>query len=295
MITLRQLRYLDAIARHLHFGRAAEDCCVSQPALSMQIKELETDLGVALIERRKSSIALTRQGEEIVSRGRQILNAVGELIEFARHGGRLLTGELRLGVIPTIGPYLLPRILPELKRNFPELELKIRETQTDSIIMELKDGFLDVVLLALPYHDSELSFRELYDDVFLLAVSSDKVRENPNVSASQIIARDELLLLEEGHCLRDQALAYCRAAKQENLSSFGATSLTTLVQMVANGYGVTLVPEMAAPVETARMPNIELIRFPEPQPKRIIGLAWRKSSPRSADYEALGKLLAGLG
>lgn len=293
MLTLRQLRYLDAIARHLHFGRAAKECCVSQPALSMQIKELENHLGVALIERRKSGVALTRQGEEIVARGRHILNAVGELTEFARHRGRLLSGELRLGVIPTIGPYLLPRILPELKHRFPELDLKVRETQTQPLISELKDGVLDVVLLALPLQDRELSFKELYDDRFLLAVARSKIADK-KASASQIIASEELLLLEEGHCLRDQALAYCRAASQETLSSFGATSLTTLVQMVANGFGITLVPEMAVPVEAARMPQLELIRFPDPEPKRIIGLAWRTSSPRRADYEALGNLLAGL-
>ncbi len=289
-ITLRQLRYLEALARHRHFGRAAEDCAISQPALSMQIKELEQTLGLELVERRTGEIALTSKGEEIVERASKILIAAQDLVDAAKHGTNILTGTLRLGVIPTLSPYLLPRILPLLQKKYPELRLELRETQTKPMLDELVRGNLDAVILAMPVELSELEAENLFEDRFLLAVpAGDPLQKHSRISADQFDPR-RLLLLEEGHCLRDQALAFCGLPRAVGSAALGATSLTTVLQMVASGYGITLVPEVAVETEV-RDQRIKLINFTKPQPSRMIGLAWRKTSPRKADFAALGELV----
>lgn len=289
MLTLRQLRYLDALARHGHFGRAAEDCAVSQPALSMQIRELERQLGAELLERCQGATVLTQIGTEVAQRAGYILTAARDLSDCARHSGRVLSGGLRLGVIPTLAPYVLPCLLPELRRQHPEMRLDLLESQTKTLLAELSHGMLDVVLLALPIEPPELETMALFDDRFLLAVpASDPLPERARVMARDVNER-RLVLLEEGHCLRDQALDYC-SRRNDTDTGLSATSLATVMQMVASGYGVTLVPEVAVDVEV-RNDRVKLLRFVEPQPKRTIGLAWRPTSPRKADFVALGRMV----
>jgi LysR family hydrogen peroxide-inducible transcriptional activator len=291
MVTLRQLRYLDALAASLHFGQAAEACAVSQPALSMQIKELEDELGASLVERRKTGIVLTEEGEEIVKRSRTILASVRDLRDYAKHRGRVLSGTLKLGAIPSIAPYLLPAALPELQRRFPELVLQLRETVTETLVRELVGGELDLILVALPVDDPELETMPLFEDKFVLAARAGKGKKRGKASAAEMLAEERLLLLEEGHCLRDQALSFCRLVSPEARESFGASSLATIMQMVAFGHGVTLLPEMAVAREAYARDDIRLLRFPAPEPAREIGLAWRKTSPRKADFNAFAALL----
>jgi LysR family transcriptional regulator, hydrogen peroxide-inducible genes activator len=289
MVTLRQLRYLQALTQHRHFGRAAEACAVTQPALSMQIRDLEKQLQVELVERRPGEAALTEIGLEVARRGDQLLTAARDLVDFARHRGRVLTGRLKLGIIPTLAPYLLPKLLPSLQTCYPDLTVELRETQTKVLLEELASGELDVVMLALPVPDAEIETKALFDDPFLLAVpADDPLPESRLVNAREIDQR-RLILLEEGHCLRDQALAYCAGARSDLPMQLGATSLATVMQMVANGYGVTLVPEVAIDVG-ARDERVKLLRFSAPVPGRTIGLAWRRTSPRKDDFVALGKV-----
>ncbi|BCP54472.1 LysR family transcriptional regulator [Kaistia sp. 32K] len=290
MITLRQLRYFEAVTRHLHFGRAADECAVTQPALSQQIQDLEATLGVPLIERGSRRITITPKGEEIARRAVRILGEVRDLTDYALHGGDALTGPLRLGVIPSIAPYLLPKALPLVQSTYPKLELHLRETQTAALVDELAQGKLDVVLMALPARDAGFESLPLFVDRFLLATKADATADTAAFASPDQIPPDRLLLLEEGHCLRDQALTYCRIPRSEKMSGFGAASLSTIMQMVANGYGVTLLPEMCVAIE-ARDERIALARFSTPEPEREIGLVWRRSSPRRADFEALGRLL----
>jgi LysR family hydrogen peroxide-inducible transcriptional activator len=290
MITLRQLRYLASLARHRHFGRAAEDCAVTQPALSMQIREFERGLGVDLIERRPGDIALTDTGLEVAARAEQILTAVRDLTDFARHRDPL-AGSLKLGVIPTLAPYLLPRILPLLQERHPKLALEIRESQTATLVDELKAGRLDAVMLALPVNGGEFEILPLFDDPFLLAVPASDHLHEP-LKAEDVDQR-RLILLEEGHCLRDQTLAFCGVMRGDLPAGLGATSLATVMQMVASGYGVTLVPQIAAGVEL-RDDRVRALRFAAPAPGRTIGLAWRKTSPRRADFEAFAALVKAL-
>jgi LysR family transcriptional regulator, hydrogen peroxide-inducible genes activator len=290
MITLRQLRYLQALAEHRHFGRAAEACRVSQPALSMQIRDLERVLGVDLVERRPGEVALTEAGIEIARRGEQVLAAARDLVDFARHRGQPLTGKLQAGVIPSLAPYVLPRILPLLQQRFPELRVELRETQTKFLVEELLRGTLDVVMLALPLGEAEVETLPLFDDPFLLAVPAVDPRPITRRVNAKDIDQQRLILLEEGHCLRDQALAYCAGARSDAPLSLGATSLATVMQMVANGYGVTLVPQVAVDVEV-RDERVKLLRFSKPEPGRTVGLAWRRTSPRKADFVALGEIV----
>jgi len=290
MISLRQLRYLDAIATHLHFRKAAEAVAVSQPALSMQLKELEDNLGLKLIERQPSAIRLTREGEEVVIRARKILADVQDLVDTAKHLSEPLTGSLRLGIIPSIAPYLLPRLLPALEAAHPDLKPVVRETLTEQLVEELLAGRLDAVIIALPYAQPSLREEPLFIDRFLLAQQSGSASGSARQALSDALDGDQLLLLEEGHCLRDQALNYCQNLPAKAASALGATSLSTVMQMVAAGYGVTLLPELCADVEV-RDDRVTLLRFEEPQPSRTVGLAWRKSSPRLSDFQALAKTL----
>jgi LysR family hydrogen peroxide-inducible transcriptional activator len=299
MITLKQLRYLSALAEHRHFGKAAEACAVTQPALSMQIRDLEADLGCDLVARRPGEVILTEVGAEVAQRAERVLAAARDLTEFARHSGRLLSGRLRLGVIPTLAPYVLPQILPSLQQRFPQLRVDLRETQTRNLMEELARGALDAVLLALPVEESDIETLALFDDPFLLAVPAGDPRSAKARLSARDIERDRLILLEEGHCLRDQALAFCAPRRGApsgpggsglGSSGLGATSLSTVMQMVANGYGVTLLPKIALDVE-GRDPRVKVLRFREPEPAREIGLAWRRTSPRKADFVALAKIV----
>jgi LysR family hydrogen peroxide-inducible transcriptional activator len=294
MITLRQLQYLSALAKHGHFGRAAEACAVTQPALSMQIRDLERKLGVAVVERRPGDVALTDVGREIVRRGEDVLAASRDLVDFARHRSGVLTGRLTLGMIPSLAPYVLPRMLPVLQIRFPELRLELRETQTRQLVEDIKSGALDAAMLALPVGEPDLESIELFEDLFLLAVPSDDPRAETRRVAVGEIDQTRLILLEEGHCLRDQALAFCATARGRGNgaggTAFGASSLTTVMQMVANGYGITLIPQIAADVER-RDGRVKFLRLENPQPGRSIGLVFRRTSPRRADFAALGEMV----
>jgi LysR family hydrogen peroxide-inducible transcriptional activator len=295
MITLRQLRYLAALAKQGHFGRAAEACAVTQPALSMQIRDLERTLGVKVVERRPGEVMLTDVGREIARRGEDVLAASRDLVDFARHRGGLLTGRLTLGVIPSLAPYLLPRILPMLQKQFPELRLELRETQTRSLVDEVKSGGLDAAMLALPLGEPDIDTLALFEDLFLLAVPADDPRPRHDRIKAGEIDQSRLILLEDGHCLRDQALAFCTTARGGTGASstgmaFAASSLSTVMQMVASGYGVTLIPQIAADVER-RDDRVKFLRLEDPQPGRTIGLAFRRTSPRKADFSALGEVV----
>ena len=255
----------------------------------MQIRELERDLGAELVQRRQGAIVLTEAGAEVAHRAKSILGAASDLVDCVCRKGKLLGGSLRLGVIPTLAPYLLPRLLPELDRHHPDLRLDLLETQTKTLLSELAQGSLDVVLLALPIEKGEFETSHLFDDRFLLAVpADDPLHERARVTTRDVTAR-RLVLLEEGHCLRDQALIYCGEVDRER-TRLGATSLATVLQMVASGYGVTLLPEVAIDVEV-RDERVKLLRFVEPQPRRNIGLAWRPTSSRKADFLELGRIL----
>lgn len=293
MITLRQLRYLSALARHGHFGRAADACAVTQPALSMQIRDLERTLGVQVVERRPGEVILTDVGREVARRGEDVLSASRDLVDFARHRGGVLTGRLTLGVIPSLAPYLLPRILPALQKQFPELRLELRETQTRQLVDDVQSGTLDAAMLALPLGEAEIETQRLFDDTFLLAVPADDPRPAEQRVKPAEIDQSRLILLEDGHCLRDQALAFCATARTGRMAAgtaFAASSLSTVIQMVASGYGVTLIPQIAADVEQ-RDQRVKFLRLENPQPGRTIGLAFRKTSPRKADFAALGDVV----
>ena len=256
----------------------------------MQIRDLEKELGVELVERRTGEAALTEIGGEVARRAERVLAGARDLIDYARHRSRTLSGRLRLGIIPTLAPYVLPKVLPDLQASYPDLTIELRETQTKVLLDELAGGDLDAVMLALPLPDAEIESIRLFDDAFLLAVpASDPLPRSARVDPREIDQR-RLILLEEGHCLRDQALAYCATARHEMPLSLGATSLATVMQMVANGYGVTLVPEVAIDVEV-RDERVKLLRFTSPEPGRAVGLAWRRTSPRKADFFALGQLV----
>jgi LysR family transcriptional regulator, hydrogen peroxide-inducible genes activator len=286
MISLRQLRYFASLARHRHFGRAADDCAVTQPALSMQIRDLEREIGADLVERRPGEVVLTATGIEVAQRAERILAAARDLVDFARHR-QILSGPLKLGIIPTLAPYLLPRLLPRLQQAYPSLRLDVRETQTAALVGELVAGDLDCVLIALPVEHADVDTIALFEDRFLLAAPVDEPMPRRALKADDV-DRGRLILLEEGHCLRDQALAFCATNRRDSAAALGSTSLATVMQMVANGYGVTLVPEIAAEVEV-RDQRVALKRFVAPEPGRTIGLAWRKTSPRRRDYDAFGK------
>jgi LysR family transcriptional regulator, hydrogen peroxide-inducible genes activator len=276
MITLRQLRYFNALARQGHFGRAAEACAISQPALSMQIKDLEDALGAVLLERSPRQVALTTFGEEAAPRVRDILRLVDELEDLARASRDRLAGRLRIGMIPTIAPYLLPEVIGNLTRMHPELDIHVRETLTPKLIEELADGRLDTAIVALPVSEPSLVEVALFSEHFLLVRPGED--EGKPVPSSKMLRTMRLLLLEEGHCFRDQALSFCNMQSTPPREVLDASSLSTLVQMVSAGIGVTLIPEMAVAVET-RSASVSVTRFKNPQPSRTIGMVWRKTSP----------------
>lgn len=275
-LTLKQLRYFEAVARHGHFGRAAQACAISQPALSMQIKELEETMGATLIERGARTVRLTEFGEQAVERARAILRSVDELADLARASRDQLVGRLRIGVIPTIAPYLLPGVIAELSRLYSDIELSIRETLTRTLLEELADGRLDTAIVALPISEPAFTEVELFRERFVLLRPGSQVMR-PAPSAEEL-REMRLLLLEEGHCFRDQALSFCKLPTAPPREMLDASSLSTLVQMVGAGIGVTLLPEMALSVET-RSARVSVTQLASPQPERAIGMIWRKSSP----------------
>ncbi|WP_284423313.1 MULTISPECIES: hydrogen peroxide-inducible genes activator [unclassified Bradyrhizobium] len=287
-LTMRQLRYFDALARLGHFGRAAEACAISQPALSMQIKEMEEALGGVLMERNARQVVLTRFGEQLAARVREILRSVDELGDFARASRDKLTGRLRLGMIPTVAPYLLPKVIGDLTRKHPEIDIHVRESKTPKLIEELVEGRLDAAIVALPVSEPSLTEVALFSENFLLVRPPEY--EGAEVPSSESLREMRLLLLEEGHCFRDQALSFCNMqAPREMLD---ASSLSTLVQMVGAGMGVTLIPEMAVGVET-RSASVSLARFAEPQPQRSIGMVWRKTSPLAKQLMEISEIVGG--
>ena len=287
-LTLKQLRYFSALAETLHFGRAAKLSHVSQPALSMQIRDLEAYLGITLVERGSSTLLLTPEGQEVARRAQDILLAVQDLTELAQQRRHPLSGRLRLGVIPSVGPYLLPKVLPEIREVYPDLVFSLRESQTQHLIDALIDGHLDLLILALPVVGDEVDTFKLFDDRFSVALPPDHpLARRPQLRQTELVG-EHLLLLEEGHCLSDQALSVCKGATTDE---FRASSLATVIQMVANGYGITILPELALPVEIGDQSDIKIVPFTEPVPARSLGLAWRCSSPHKAEFEAFGRFI----
>jgi LysR family hydrogen peroxide-inducible transcriptional activator len=285
-VTLRQLRYVAALARHGHFGRAAEACAISQPALSMQVKELEEQLGTALFERGPRRVALTGFGEEFALRARDILRSVDELDELARAARGHLTGRLRIGVIPTVAPYLLPNLIGDLAQRHPGLDIHVRETLTPRLIQDLADGRLDTAILALPVSEPSLHEVALFEEEFVLVrPGTEAGRPVPSVER---LREMRLLLLEEGHCFRDQALSFCKMDASSTRELLDASSLSTLVQMVGAGIGVTLIPDMAVAVET-RSAAVSVSRFRAPRPSRRIGMVWRRTSPLGAQLRQVSE------
>ena len=274
--TLKQLRYFEALAQHLHFGMAADTCSISQPALSMQIKELEEIIGIALFERSARQVRLTPFGRVFETRAREILRASDDLSDLARASQSQLTGQLRLGFIPTIAPYLLPKFIANMQRSHREIELNIRETLTPRLIQELSDGRIDAAVVALPVNEAAFTEVDLFEEKFvLIRPVADAQKPVPNAD----MLRDmRLLLLEEGHCFRDQALAYCTVRTSRAWGGLDGSSLSTLVQMVGAGMGVTLLPQMAIAVET-RAAKVDVVEFQGRAPSRRIGMIWRKSNP----------------
>ncbi|MEJ6388036.1 hydrogen peroxide-inducible genes activator [Gymnodinialimonas ulvae] len=287
-LTLKQLRYVEALAHHGHFGRAADACAVTQPALSMQIKDLEANFGLALFERGGKQVRLTGFGERFLERARKILRDVDELGELARAAETSLVGRLRLGIIPTIAPYLLPRIIGALSQSYTDIDLHIRETLTPTLIEDLRAGRLDCAVVALPVSESGLTEVPLHEEEFvLIRPAADAEKPVPDV---EMLAQMRLLLLEEGHCFRDQALEFCNIRSPLPREGLDGSNLSTLVQMVGAGIGVTLIPQMAVSVETPAA-AVSVSRFGRRKPKRTIGMIWRKSSPLAHQLGGMAEVL----
>lgn len=288
-VSLRQLRYLEAVARYRHFGRAAAACAVSQPALSMQIKELEAALGAVLVERGARQVRLTEFGELALPRVRQILRSIDELTDFARVAGRQISNRLRVGMIPTIAPYLLPALIRHAAEEQPDVEIHVREAMTAKLIEEIRDGRLDTAIVALPVSEASLTELALFTETFVLVRPADMAGEP--VPPGSLWGAMRLLLLEEGHCFRGQALSFCNMHASAPREGLDANSFSTLVQMVAAGMGVTLLPEIAISLET-RSAAVSIARFEDPQPSRTVGMIWRKSSPLAARFMQLSELVS---
>jgi len=293
-MNLRDLRYLIALADHRHFGRAAEASHVSQPTLSTQIRKLEGELGIALVERAPRKVMLTDAGTEIAQRARRVLAEVEQMREIARQALDPEAGTLRLGLFPTLGPYLLPHVVAPLRARFPRLELLLVEEKTELLLQRLREGRIDGALLALPVDAEGLEHRLLFDEPFVLAVPAKHPLARQRGALGLDALRDsDLLLLEDGHCLRAQALEVCHLAGAGEKAGFRATSLETLRQMVAAGVGITLLPVLAVRPPVAPLPDLRLLPFAAP-PSRRVALFWRRSSARAAILGALAKVLADL-
>lgn len=302
-MNLRDLQYLVAVADHRHFGRAAEACYVSQPTLSTQIKKLEVELGVELVERNPRQITLTEAGRLVVEQARHVLRDVDTIWDIANQAKDPESGRLRVGIFPTLAPYLLPHVVPDLRRRFPDLELLLFEEKTEVVVQQLLEGDLDVGVLALPVAGAgNLHVEPLFTEDFLLAVPADHpLAALPEPVGVGSLAGERVLLLEEGHCLRDQALEVCHLGGASERAEFRATSLETLRHMVAAGVGITLLPELSVRPPVAPSADLCLLRFAAPAPHRDIAMLWRDTSvyrallPRVADElrQATGHLLDG--
>jgi len=293
-MNLRDLRYLVALAEHKHFGRAADASFVSQPTLSTQIRKLEEELDVALVERTPRKILLTEVGREIAARARHVLDEVEQMKAIARRTKDPESGTLRLGIFPTLGPYLLPHVVPGLRARFPRLELLLIEEKSEILLQRLREGRLDAALLALPLHDDQLHADVLFDEPFLLAVPTlHRLSKRKAVSLDDLES-ESLLLLEDGHCLRDQALDVCQLAGANERDGFRATSLETLRQMVAANVGITLLPLLAVRPPVVQSEAIHVLPFRGEAPSRRIALVWRKSSAMHGFFGALAEELRAL-
>ncbi len=287
-MNLRDLQYLVALAEHRHFGRAAEACFVSQPTLSTQIKKLEEELGVSLVERTPRKVLLTEVGRDIAIRARDVLNEIEQIRGVARRTLDPESGTVRLGIFPTLGPYLLPHVLPLVREAFPRLELLLVEEKTEVVLRLLREGKLDAGILALPLHEDSLHSEFLFEEPFLLAVSSEHpLAHKQGQLKLQDLSSQTLLLLEDGHCLRDQALEVCHMTGAGEHGGFRATSLETLRQMVAANVGITLLPVTAVKPPVAAVENLHLIEFKGHPPSRRIAMVWRKSSAMNAFLQRL--------
>ncbi len=279
-MNLRDLKYLIAIAQHRHFGKAAKECFVSQPTLSTQIKKLEDELGVILIERNNKQVLLTDVGEQIIAKSRQILKNVDEVREIASQHKEPDAGRITLAAIPTLAPYLLPHIVPAIYGHLPKLQIMLYELQTAVSLQRLEDGELDAALLALPIEQSSLKYEPLFEEPFLAAAAPDKPLAKRKQLKLMDLAGEEILLLEDGHCLRDQALDLCNKIDAHEIAGFRATSLETLRQMIASGIGTTLIPQLATLVKTSDQNSVAYIPFEQPGPGREIVLAYRDTYHR---------------
>lgn len=289
---MKHLRYFEALAQHGHFGRAAEACAISQPALSLQVKELEEIIGAPLVERGARQVRLTSLGETLAVRARVILRAVEELGDLARASHRPFTGRLRLGVIPTVAPYLLPSVINSLSQTYPGLDLQPRESTTQRLVDELMNGRLDTAILALPVSETALAAAPLFEEEFFL-VRPQADADKP-VPSAEMLHDMRLLLLEEGHCFRDQAISFCKISVSPSRDMIEGNSLSTLVQMVGAGIGVTLIPEMAVPVETRSAP-VSVVRLPAPRPTRTIGMVWRRTNPLAGELVQIADIVRAAG
>ena len=289
--TLKQLQYLVALHEHGHFGRAAEASFVSQSTLSAGIRELESLLGVTLVERSRRVVRFTALGNQVVDKAHRVLRETEELADLVQAAGKPLAGQLRMSVIPTIAPFMLPRFLPRLRRERPDLELFLREETSHDAVESLQHGRVDCVLLALPFATGEVEKAHIADDPLYVAFPKDDPRDPPETVSADMIDNGRLLLLEDGHCLKDHALAACNRPELRGSTTMIGTSLHTLVQMVDNGLGLTMLPEMA--VEAGILEGTEVVARPlkSKQASREIALIWRKNSPRRDDFELLAKEL----
>ena len=289
-MNLRDLKYLVALADHKHFGRAAAACYVSQPTLSTQIRKLEDELGVPLVERAPRKVMLTPAGRDAADRARRIVAEVEQMKEAARRSQDPEAGTVRLGIFPTLGPYLLPHVVPRIRARFPDLELLLVEEKSDVLLARLREGKLDAGLLALPVADDQLHAEFLFEEPFVLAVPESHALARRDSLALAELADQRLLLLEDGHCLREQALDVCRLSGANEKSEFRATSLETLRQMVAADVGITLLPTLAVKPPVARSDNIHLLGFSDSHPSRQIAMVWRKSSAMSGFLQQLAQV-----
>ena len=292
--SLRQLRHLAALAEHRHFGRAAAACGITQSTLSASLKELEDLLQAPLVDRTQRKVVLTPLGEEVVARGQAILHDAEELVRATEGRRAPLTGTVRLGVIPTIGPFLLPRILPKLRRAYPKLKLYLTEDQTARLLDELGAGRLDAVLLALPYDCGNVETAELFDDPFSIVMRRDHPLAKAAHLSTQALDRESLLLLRDGHCLKDHALSACRLDGRRHVDAFEATSLHTLVQMVDNGLGVTLLPRLALDANILKGTELVAKTLASNAPSRQIALVWRRGTGRRQEFQLLARTIVDL-
>lgn len=290
-MNLRDLHYFVVLAEVMHFGEAAKRCHVSQPTLSMQIKKLEDELGLTLFERNNKQVMLTEQGKALVGRVREILAQVAEIKEMARAAADPFAGELRLGAIPTLAPYLLPHVMPKIQTSFPKLRVWLVEDKTHHLIDKLTSGQLDAALMAIPV-DGEFDKQILFEEPFYFAAAAHSGIKNKTEIQIKELVDQPVMLLEEGHCLREQAMSVCRLAKAEIRADFTATSLETLRLMVQSGIGVTLLPALA--IQNTEPSNLQVLPFVQPAPSRLIALYWRPSTAKLACLKALAQLISSI-